>query len=85
MRFRWLTKRERAILKEQKEKDWHRWFAWKPVPLRMPRDPHTIPEIGTHFAVFETLWRIKYYGVYYHISKQEYFKKILKNPDEKKN
>lgn len=86
MRFRWLTKIERIQLKDEQEKEWHKHFAWKPVRIEFPNRVRERNEtIGYTYAFLETVWRKRSYGKYYHITKQEYFKEVLKNPNAKKD
>jgi len=87
MKFRWLTKSERALLKRREEQDWHRHFAWKPVPLKKineyGRILHNPDNIGNTYAFMERVWRERFHEGLRHISEQDYFKMQLKNPQEK--
>lgn len=87
MQFVWISKAARQRKKREREKQWHRWFAVKPVKLGAieerfvdSKDPGV-----TQYAFLETVYRrwtnYSTDSQYEHITKKEYFKKKLHNPN----
>jgi hypothetical protein len=82
MQFTWTTLEARRRQKNMRLRQWHRWFAWRPVRLEHSLssfDSSRIP--GVHkYAFLEIVYRKR--GVcdeYEYISKQEYMKEKIKS------
>lgn len=79
MQFNWRSKEVRMVQKNKRKKEWHRWFAWKPVKVATIRDPG---DYGTErMAFLEFVWRKRdtySASTYEYMSQQEYFKQQLK-------
>ena len=89
MQFDWVTAEKRKRMRANKLQEWHRWFAWKPVKLYDYSGTSLYLDPSMHYAsryVFlETVYR-KYMAqgkspIIRYMTKQEYFKKKLQNPN----